>query len=136
MKSDYRAWHKEKKLMHEVGYINWDKEEAGIHVGCTLITVPFKDIILMRNTHKPDISGADVYEGDFIESHQGDKILDILMLVKYGTYEAYCPADKVYMDNVGFFVEAVGFPQMPVGLLSDYAKVIGNVYENAEWLNK
>lgn len=56
-------------------------------------------------------------------------------LVKYGTYEAYCPADEGYMDNVGFYVEAVGYPQMPVGPLSDYAKVIGNMWENSEWLD-
>lgn len=90
----------------------------------------------MKNTHMQDISGADVYEGDFIESHQGTRILDILMLVKYGTYEAYCPTDDAFMDGVGFYVEAAGYPQMPVGPLHDYAKVIGNVYENTDWLDK
>lgn len=87
---------------------------------------------LCRHTGKFDISGMGVYEGDFIESHQGTQILDILMLIKYGAYEAYCPADKCYMENVGFYVEAVGYPQMPLGSLSDYAKVIGNVFDNTE----
>ena len=40
------------------------------------------------------------------------------------------------MDNVGFYVEATGYPQMPVGPLSEYAKVIGNVYENSELLER
>lgn len=88
-----------------------------------------------RSTGKNDISGKEVYEGDFIESHQGFCILDILMQIRYGTYEAYCPADRCYMDNIGFFVEAAGYPQMPVGPLGDYAKIIGNTYENAGWLN-
>lgn len=99
------------------------------------INVPLTDVVLMKNTGKQDISGRFVFEGDFIESHQGTKILDILMLVKYGTYEAYCPNDDAYMDNVGFYVEAVGHPQMPVGPLEDYAKVIGNICENPEWLD-
>lgn len=88
-----------------------------------------------RSTEHFDISEQEVYEGDFIESHQGTKILDILMLVKFGTHIAYCPADEQYMDGVGFYVAAVGYPQMPVGPLHDYAKVIGNTYENAEWLD-
>lgn len=94
--------------------------------------VPLTEVKLMRSTRKQDISGKMVYEGDFIESHQGTQVLDVLMLVKYGTYEAYCPADDTYMDNVGFYVEAVGYPQMPLGPLEDYAKVIGNVCENTE----
>lgn len=136
MKSEYRAWDEKNKKMCEVYYINWDLEVAGICIDGTCTNVPLKCIVLMKNTHKADISGVTVYEGDFLESHLGTKVLDILMLVKYGTYEAYCPTDKVYMDNVGFYVEAVGFPQMPIGPVEDYAKVIGNVYENADWLDK
>lgn len=136
MKSEYRAWHEKVKKMCEVQYINWYLDEVGICIEGACTTVPLKSIELMKNTHKTDISGTEVYEGDFLESHQGTQVLDILMLVKYGTYEAYCPADKEYMDNVGFFVEAVGYPQMPIGPLEDYAKVIGNAYENADWLGK
>lgn len=86
-------------------------------------------------TGKHDISGKEVFEGDIIESHQGSRILDIVMVIRYGTYEAYCPADGCYMDNVGFYVEAVGYPQMPLGPLKDYAKVIGNIFENPKLLN-
>lgn len=88
-----------------------------------------------ESTGRSDISMQEVYAGDFIESHQGTQILDVLMLVKFGTYQAYCPADKFYMDGIGFYVEAVGYPQMPVGPLEDYAKVIGNIYENPEWID-
>lgn len=88
-----------------------------------------------QSTERFDISMQEVYAGDFIESHQGTQILDLLMLVKFGTHEAYCPADGAYEDGVGFYVEAVGYPQMPVGPLEDYAKVIGNTYENPEWLD-
>lgn len=82
-----------------------------------------------------DHYGRGGYEGDFTESHFGAQILDLLMLVRYGTYEVFCPADELYMDNVGFYVEAEGYLQMPLGPLEDYAKVIGNMYENAERLS-
>lgn len=136
MKGMYRAFWKNK--MWEVMQIDYRIPQTVILTdGKTdYLNVPLEDIVLMKNTGKHDISGECVYEGDFIESHQGTQILDILMLVKYGTYEAYCPNDDAYMDNVGFYVEAVGHPQMPVGPLEEYAKVIGNVYENAEWLDK
>ena len=136
MKSEYRAFWKSK--MWEVMQIDYRIPQTVILTdGKTdYLNVSLKDIVLMKNTGKQDISGECVYEGDFIESHQGTQILDILMLVKYGTYEAYCPNDDAYMDNVGFYVEAVGHPQMPVGPLEEYAKVIGNVYENAEWLEE
>lgn len=85
---------------------------------------------------KHDISGKEVFEGDIIESHQGSQILAIVMVIRYGTYEAYCPADGCYMDNVGFYVEAVGYPQMPLGPLEDYAKVIGNIFDNPDLMKE
>lgn len=134
MKSEYRAFWQNK--MWEVMQIDYRNPQTVIlSDGKIDHFVLLENVVLMKNTGKPDISGEFVYEGDFIESHQGTQILDILMLVKYGTYEAYCPADEGYMDNVGFYVEAVGYPQMPVGPLSDYAKVIGNMWENSEWLD-
>lgn len=136
MDKKYRAFWNGK--MWEVMAIDYRLPETVILTDGSIdyINVPLMEVKLMRSTGKQDISGEVVYEGDFIESHQGTQILDVLMLVKYGTYQAYCPADDAYMDNVGFYVEAVGYPQMPLGPLEDYAKVIGNVCENADWLDK
>ena len=136
MNSEYRAFWKGK--MWEVMQIDYRNPKTVILTDGKMDhhNVLFEDIILMKNTSKTDISGQYVYEGDFIESHQGTQILDILMLVKYGTYEAYCPNDDAYKDNVGFYVEAVGHPHMPVGPLEEYAKVIGNMYQNKDWLEK
>lgn len=135
MQSEYRAFWNEK--MWEVTQIHYcQPQTVGLADGVTEhINVPFEKVVLMRNTGKIDISGEFIYEGDFIESHQGMQVLDILMLVKYGTYKAYCPADREFMDNVGFYVEAAGYSQMPLGPLKEYARVIGNAYENSDWLN-
>ena len=89
-----------------------------------------------RTTGRSDISGQEIFEGDIIESHLGDKILDLNMVIKYGTYQAYCPVDQAYMDSIGFFVSAPGLPDMPVGPLEDYAKVIGNIVENPELISE
>lgn len=134
MKCEYRAFWKNK--MWEVMQIDYRIPHTLILTDGTVdeINVPLEQVVLMKNSGKQDISGAYVYEGDFIESHQGTQVLDILMLVKYGTYQAYCPADDAYIENVGFYVVAAGYPQMPVGPLSDYAKVIGNVCQNRDWL--
>lgn len=90
---------------------------------------------LCRHTGKFDIAGIGIYQGDYVESHDGDKTLALIMTVKYGTYEAYCPEDKCYMENVGFYVEAEGCKPMPLGPVSDYAKVIGNIFDNPEMLD-
>lgn len=88
-----------------------------------------------RSTGKKDISGQEVFEGDIIESHLGDQVLAEKMVVKYGTYQAYCPVDNEDMDSVGFYISASGLPDMPIGPMEDYAKVVGNIFDNPELLN-
>lgn len=89
------------------------------------------DIIYRRATGKVDMSGREVREGDIIEIHVGtDRILDGHFEIKYGTWQAYCPVDKEYMDSVGFYVSSKDYPDMPLGRLEDYAEVIGNIYDN------
>lgn len=134
MNSEYRAFWNNK--MWQVMQIDYRVPQTVILTDgeTDYINVPMEEVRLMKTTGKQDISCEYIFEGDFIESHQGTQILDILMLVKYGTYEAYCPADDYYMENVGFYVEAAGYPQMPLGPVSEYAKVIGNICENADML--
>jgi len=88
-----------------------------------------------RYTGLNDISGTQIYEGDIIESHLGGQVLVGNMVIKYGTYQAYCPADKQYMDSVGFYASKKGYPDMPIGPTEVYAKVVGNIYDNPELLD-
>lgn len=81
-----------------------------------------------------DISGQLMFEGDIFEAHQETQILAVTMVLRYGVYQAYCPSDKEFMDNVGFYAEAKGYPDMPVGDTESYAKVIGNIHDNKELL--
>lgn len=38
-------------------------------------------------------------------------------------------------DSVGFYVSAQGYPDMPIGPLEDYAKVVGNIFDNPELIS-
>lgn len=71
-----------------------------------------------------------LFEGDIFESQvSGD-----LMILRFGTYQAYCPIDRCYMDSVGFYAECDGYPDMPIGDLCDYALKKGNIFDNPELL--
>ncbi len=127
----YRLWHKNKN--------EWEKDNSWIGMNGCLMTLhhgcPYplssETHILQRSTGKNDISGKEVFEGDIIESNLPDgRVLDLNMVVRYGTYQAWCPVDQVYVDSIGFYVSASGYPDMPIGPLENYAKVIGNIFEN------
>lgn len=88
-----------------------------------------------RSTGKIDISGQEVFEGDIVESHLGGQVSVDNIIIKYGVYQAYCPVEKCYIDNVGFYASGRGLPDMPIGPLEDYAKVIGNITDNPELID-
>lgn len=86
---------------------------------------------LCRCVGKEYMDGEVAFQGDIFESQSAG----VRMVLKYGTYEAYCPADRTVMDSVGFYAEAEGYSAMPIGDLSDYALKIGNIFDNADLLN-
>lgn len=83
-------------------------------------------------TGKEYMNGETAYEGDIFESQAGGQ----LMILRFGTYQAYCPVDETYMDSVGFYAECEGYPDMPIGDLKDYALKVGNIFDNPELLRK
>ena len=83
---------------------------------------------LCRDTGRVYMNEERAYEGDIFESQSNG----LIMVLRYGTWQAYCPADRAYMDCVGFYAEAEGYPQMPIGDLKDYALKIGNIIDNPE----
>ncbi len=84
-----------------------------------------------QSTGTYDSSGKEVFEDDIIENPLG-----IRMKICFGTYQGYCPEDKIFMDSIGFYAEAPGFLKMPVGPLDEYAQVIGNMYDNPDLMDK
>lgn len=85
---------------------------------------------LCQCTGKNYMDSDVAYEGDIFESQVSGE----LMILRYGTYQAYYPVDKDYMDSVGFYAECRGYPEMPIGCLKDYALKKGNIFDNLELL--
>lgn len=87
-----------------------------------------------RCTGKHDVAGNVLCEGDVYRNPD-----NLVFEICYGKYQAYCPADKCYMENVGFFVISddtrefynVEAP-MPLGSTEDYAYLLGNIFDNPE----
>lgn len=75
-----------------------------------------------RFTGKCDVEGNLLYEDDEIVS----ELNGMSMTIRYGTYQTMCPEDRCIMQNVGFYVEADGCQDMPLGPTEDYAKKVRN----------
>lgn len=69
-------------------------------------------------TSKNDRYGVALYEGDVIELLDGSKAV-----IEFGTFEGYCPIDKLWMDSVGFYCRSLTKerPALPLGPTEDYA---------------
>lgn len=87
-----------------------------------------------RCTDKHDIPGNVLFEGDVYRNPD-----NLLFEVCYGKYQAYCPADKCYMENVGFFTISKDVRElckvdapMPLGSTEDYAYLVGNIFDSPE----
>lgn len=74
------------------------------------------------------MNGELAYAGDRFES----QVNGLHMTLYYGFYQAYCPADNAWVDSVGFYAEADGYPQMPIGDLEHYALKIGTIFDEEE----
>ena len=111
--------------------VNGDITEFEVYKGfCNREVVTVDPETICRCTGKEYMDGEAAYEGDIFES----QACGLKMILKYGTYQSYCPEDNEYMDNVGFYAEAKGYPHMPIGDLSDYALKVGNIFDNPDLL--
>lgn len=88
----------------------------------------FKDVVFLNSTGRKDINEIVIIEGHIIESIlSADK-----MIVKYGEYDSYCPVDRSVMKNVGFYVSAKNYSDMPLGPTEEYAEIVGHIKINPE----
>ena len=79
-------------------------------------------------TGKRDKEGTPLFVGDVIENDKG-----LRFEIRFGEFTMYCPVDDCMMENVGFFCVADGYYEdMPLGPTEQYAKKIGNIYDNPE----
>lgn len=85
---------------------------------------------VQRFAGKEDVSGRPLFEGDVIGT-EASKI--VRMEICYGRYGAFCPNDREYMENIGFFVVSnTTGDAMPLGPTENYAHWLGNIVDNPE----
>ncbi len=129
----FRAWHKKTEIMFDVMEINFvnklvecykDHGKAGcIHAGFKL-----NKIEVMQFTGLKDKKGVEIYEGDILKATSQN--ID-LAIVEIGEYLE--DAEATYC---GVFIKLKDGKEY--GLSSqetEFAEVIGNIYENPELLN-
>ena len=87
---------------------------------------------LCRCVEKEYMDSDIAWEGDIFES----QLCGLLMVMRYGTFQAYCPADRAFMDTVGFYASCDGLPDMPIGDLKEYALKKGNIFDDINLLSK
>lgn len=87
-----------------------------------------------RCCDKHDIPGNVLFEGDVFRNPD-----NLLFEICYGKYMAFCPGDKEWMENVGFFAVSMeasnlyGVKEpMPLGMTEEYAFLVGNIFDNPE----
>lgn len=125
------SWY-EGDLIHEGGAVfikpvSTDATGKDMKPGASLLPdtlYPVDPKSVCRCTGKYDIAGQLVFQNDVIENHDS-----LRMIIRFGTYDAFCPVDREVMDSVGFYAEAAGYPQMPIGNLNKYARVVGNIVD-------
>lgn len=71
------------------------------------------------------MDGEEAWEGDIFESQSNG----LKMVLRYGNHLAWCPEDQCETEGMGFFAEAQGYMQMPIGDLSCYALKCGNIFD-------
>lgn len=132
-----RLWWPSVKQMRyfEANGLEYVGGKCGVFFPSVEDTVFLGNGIPMRFTGKKDSKGNELYEGDIIRGNNGGNN-GVLMVIRYGLYTAYCPTNYAWMDSVGFYAEAAGYTQMPIGPTEEYAEWIGNVYENPELLSE
>lgn len=123
----FKAWDYTNKKIYPVEMIDWDSR--GGHVGLfipkegnepwTTMRVPKGNVALMQYTGLKDKSGVDIFEGDIVRENRGSA--DIIFTVEPTEYLGFYFKNKVYGHDVDN---------------GNRLEVIGNIYENPEFLDK
>lgn len=119
----YRAWlKKEQKMDNYIDHISWLEDELYcIGDGITYM-VSAEDLVLMQSTGLKDKNGKDIFEGDILD-YKGRKAL----VRWHGSYASfiYRFVDELQKRNTEW---------KPLYLAYMKCEIIGNIYENPEFL--
>lgn len=117
----FRAWFKQGSKMVNVATIDFLEKEVKSHAN---VMYSFDEIELMQSTGLIDKNGEEIFEGDVLLTYDGELA-------------------KVYWDDVlaGWFVDFI-YETAELSEVADLqssrsiCKIIGNIYENLELLER
>lgn len=141
MNPKFRAWLKNDKEMIDVPEIHFDNGQLDFIGDAITFMRTVDEIELMQSTGLKDKNGQEIFEGDVLE------IQGIKMIVRFGSYN-YIETSKsdnhtlgIMCDGLGFYVECLNIaapdrisPFEPETLKA--GEIIGNIYENKEFLEE
>ena len=112
-----------------IGYlVNEDYIAVVTEDGLIYPSTPVRPETIGLCSGRQDIQGKDIFQGDIPENDKG-----LQFEVCYGLYAMYCPVDNCMMENFGFYTVSEGYYEdMPLGPTEQYARIIGNIYDNPE----
>ena len=127
MKPRYRAWMKSLKWMCDVTNISFDSKfvdicQQGDTERYTEMSVEFDEITLMQSTGLFDRNGKEIFEGDILD-YRGRKAL-----VRW--HESYASFIYRFVDEL----QNRNTEWKPLYLAYMKCEIIGNIYENPEFL--
>lgn len=128
----FRAWLKNKKEMVNIALINYVSKYITYVLnkkGNTLAITDekFNNIEFLQYTGMKDKNGKEIFEGDILEyKHPYDGRIRERQVVKYMKNQSSFGIDDKYGNEIPLYTIA----------MSNYFKVIGNIYENKELLKK
>jgi uncharacterized phage protein (TIGR01671 family) len=138
----FRAWDKKRKIILQVGSIDWTKRHRIEEVWCAgdKSSLLGEDIELMQYTGLKDKNGKEIYEGDIVEA-EGQKERYLQIIEFHNTQES-CGRGWIGR-NIKQLPNLVNkTPEKDISDRFSYFcwptiwKVIGNIYENPELLSK
>lgn len=126
----FKMFIKTTRKMYQVGKIDFEKERVYLKNGdsYTQSYFNFDDVILIPFTGIYDREGNEVYNGDIIEYRVG-RFVD-MTLVKWGKVEFS------FLKRTRISANKVSWKRGTYQGIHNYGKVIGNMYQNPELLEK
>ena len=126
MKPEFRAWTEEGEVMYYDVYPFKDGTLLLSYDEIAFDEVPASDFILMQSTGLLDKNGKEIYEGDIVKYEAGcNTVTEEVVYDKNFAGFGVKDADAVIIFTFGELAEDVDLHSL---------EVIGNIYENPEFL--
>jgi len=132
----FRAWDKESGLMLNIPIVDFGDGTCYPYLHAKPLDF-WNDVVLMQSTELKDNNGSDIYEGDILEDEDGFYVARFDAKRSSFVFDVYGVSGMMlesgWDETAGEFKK---IETLPFDDLYDIPKVIGNIYENSELINR